>query len=146
MSIGHPNDTFGFKDMTASDIKRLAVGDDGESKPKRKLLEYMEEDAATKKGAKTAATRRAVMGSVRKYMGKGKAERLTLDDITRKWLDGWVDHMEKVQGLGRNSIVLYLSTLGTVHRKAVDEGLAEGNPFKGISRRKAPTARRSLTT
>ena len=87
------------------------------------LWKRMEEFAATRKADNTRRSYTQTAVKVKEYDGKA-----TLEDVKKKWMDGFADWLEK-HGMGVNSRAMHLKNVKATMTWAYDEGIVKELPL-----------------
>lgn len=91
----------------------------------------------------TAANYRSAVNAFERYVGNRE---LSMDDITRKTIDGFIGYQLK-RGNNPNTVLFYLKQLRAIYNKAVDDGIVHSslNPFQKIKLKSSKTPKRAVS-
>ena len=130
--------------MTATDIKNLISGIiDPDPERADLFLSRYRLFASTRKAVRTREIYQSTIDKILHY--DAKASRLSFDDITKSWLDGFETFMADTEHLAPNTIAIHLRNIRAVVNDAIDNDITTSYAFRKKKIRHQTTAKRSFT-
>ena len=115
--------------MTATDIKNLISGIiDPDPERADLFLSRYRLFASTRKAVRTREIYQSTIDKILHY--DAKASRLSFDDITKSWLDGFETFMADTEHLAPNTIAIHLRNIRAVVNDAIDNDITTNYPFR----------------
>lgn len=132
--------------MSATQIKNLISGlinpDDSPERADLFLSRYRA-FASSRKAERTRDIYASTIDKILHY--DAKASRLSFDDITKSWLDGFESFMATAEGLSVNTISIHLRNIRAVINDAIDNDITGAYAFRKKKIRNQATPKRSFT-
>lgn len=113
---------------------------------KKKFLEYAFAEAGRMKQLNRIGVAKNYANSARqlqKYLAMLGKKDVSFYRLHNRLLRDFEDWLH-LHGVSKNTSSAYMRSLHTIHRRAVEQGLSEGNPFAGIYRGIAKTRKRAI--
>ena len=130
--------------MTATDIKNLISGIINPDPERADLfLSRYRLFASTRKAVRTREIYTSTIDKIMHY--DAKASRLSFDDITKSWLDGFETFMADTEHLAPNTIAIHLRNIRAVVNDAIDNDITGTYAFRKKKIKYQATPKRSFT-
>lgn len=132
--------------MTATQIKNVIsdlINPDDATQSRDLFLSRYNAYADTRKAERTREIYRETARKILRF--DTKASRLSFDDITKSWLDGFEAFLTDEEHLATNTVAIHLRNIRAVVNDAIDNDVTGTYAFRKKKIKHAATAKRSFT-